>query len=113
MKRWTVYLPGNRHFELESNDPHATLHSMGFTEYGLWEETQPTAPIPEAPSTVPEGPMLLTVPQAAKLLQLGRDQVYNLTHRADFPAVRIGRNVRINREQLQSWLNENNGGILL
>lgn len=112
MRKWTVYLPNNKRFELESNDPHATLHSMGFSEYGLWEENQPAAPI-KPPSTVPEGPMLLTVPQAAKLLQLGRDQVYNLTHRRDFPAVRIGRNVRINRELLQSWLNDNNGGNLL
>ena len=112
MRKWTVYLPNNKCFELESNDPHATLHSMGFDEYGLWEETQPTAPI-KASSTALEGPMLLTVPQAAKLLQIGRDQAYNLTHRRDFPAVRIGRNVRINRELLQSWLNDNNGGNLL
>lgn len=109
MRKWTVYLPNNKRFEIESDDPHATLHSMGFTAYGLWEEAQPTAP--ETPA--PDGPMLLTVPQAAKLLQIGRDQAYNLTHRRDFPAVRIGRTVRVNKEGLQRWLNENNGGILL
>lgn len=111
MRKWRVTLPGNRHFELESDHPHEDMAAQGFDAYGLMEITGMT--IPEAPSTVPEGPMLLTVSQAAKLLQVGRDTMYNLTHRRDFPAVRIGRNVRINREQLQSWLNDNNGGILL
>ncbi len=58
-------------------------------------------------------PLLLTVPQFAELFQIGRDQAYNLCHRPDFPAIRIGRSVRINREGLQSWLDEHNGGILL
>lgn len=56
---------------------------------------------------------LLTVPQLAELWQIGRDQAYNLTHIPGFPVIRIGRSVRINRELLQPWLNENNGGILL
>lgn len=112
MRKWCVYLPGNKRFELESDDPHAALRSMGFTEYGLWEEAKP-AVVPEAPSTAPEGPMLLTVPQAARLLGLGRDTTYTLCHRADFPAIRIGRAVRINKAGLQDWLDRNNGGILL
>lgn len=58
-------------------------------------------------------PLLLTVPQAAELLQLGQDAVYTLCHRPDFPAIRIGRTVRINRTGLQDWLDKNNGGILL
>ena len=62
--------------------------------------------------TKAESPMLLTVPQAAKMLQLGRDATYTLTHRADFPAIRIGRSVRINREGLQAWLDKNNGGVI-
>lgn len=65
------------------------------------------------PSNVKENPMLLTVSQAAELLQLGRDTMYQLTHIDGFPAIRLGRNVRINRELLQTWLNNNNGGILL
>ncbi|NBI66088.1 DNA-binding protein [Pseudoflavonifractor sp. 60] len=62
---------------------------------------------------IKENPMLLTVSQAAELLQLGRDTVYQLTHREDFPAIRLGRNVRINRAALQAWLDKNNGGMLL
>ena len=110
MRRWTVYLPDNKRFELESDDPRATMHSMGYTEYGLLEI--PPAVSPKSPSTSPEDPMLLTVPQTAELLQIGRDTAYQLAHREDFPAIRIGRSVRINREGLQRWLDENNGGIL-
>lgn len=58
-------------------------------------------------------PLLLTVPQTAELLQIGRETAYQLTHREDFPAIRIGRSVRINREGLQRWLDNNNGGVLL
>ena len=58
-------------------------------------------------------PLLLTVPQTAELLQIGRDTAYQLTHREGFPAIRIGRSVRINRNLLQDWLDKNNGGNLL
>lgn len=64
-------------------------------------------------SNIKENPMLLTVSQTAELLQLGRDTVYQLTHREGFPAIRLGRNVRINRAALQAWLDKNNGGMLL
>ncbi len=60
-----------------------------------------------------ETPMLLTVPQAAELMQIGRDTAYNLTHIPGFPAIRIGRSVRISREGLQSWLDKQNGGVTL
>ena len=62
---------------------------------------------------IKDSPLLLTVPQAAELLQLGQDAVYTLCHRSDFPAVRIGRNIRINRACLQGWLDRNNGGMIL
>lgn len=65
------------------------------------------------PSNVKDSAMLLTVAQAAELLQLGRDTTYQLTHRSDFPSIRVGRAVRINRAALQAWLDQNNGGVLL
>lgn len=65
------------------------------------------------PSNIKDHPLLLTVSQAAELLQVGRDTMYTLCHRADFPAIRLGRSVRINREGLQNWLDKNNGGTLL
>ena len=57
--------------------------------------------------------LLLTVPQLAKQLQIGRDTAYSLCHVKDFPAVRIGRTIRINSESLQKWLDKQNGGNLL
>ena len=60
-----------------------------------------------------EDALLLTVPQVAELLQIGRDTVYNLCHIPGFPCIRLGRMVRINRDGLQRWLDENNGEGLL
>lgn len=111
MRKWRVTLPNNKHFEMESDNPSADLTAKGYDAFGLTEITGLN--IVETASRAPEEPMLLTVAQAAKLLQLGQDTVYTLTHRRDFPCIRIGRSVRINRELLQSWLNDNNGGILL
>lgn len=55
-------------------------------------------------------PLWLTVKQAAQLLQLSEDVVYPLTHRADFPAVRIGRTIRIDRRRLEDWAAEQTKG---
>ena len=62
---------------------------------------------------IKDHPLLLTVPQAADMLQIGRDQVYNLCHVDGFPVIHFGRNVRINRAGLQDWLDKNNGGMIL
>lgn len=51
-----------------------------------------------------KGNEILTVKQAAQLLQLSEDVVYPLTHRADFPAVRIGRIIRIPYDMLMAWV---------
>ena len=111
MRKWRVTLPNNKHFEMESDNPSADLTAQGYDAFGLTEITGLN--VAGTASRAPEEPMLLTVAQAAKLLQLGQDTVYTLNHRRDFPCIRIGRSVRINRELLQSWLNDNNGGILL
>lgn len=55
-------------------------------------------------------PLWLTVKQAAQLLQLSEDVVYPLTHRSDFPAVRIGRTIRIDRRRLEDWAAEQTKG---
>lgn len=54
-------------------------------------------------------PLWLTVKQTAQLLQLSEDVVYPLTHRADFPAVRVGRAIRIDRRRLEEWANAHTG----
>ncbi len=40
-------------------------------------------------------PLLLTVPQVAKLLNLGRTKVYELIGTKQLPVVRFGRAVRV------------------
>ncbi len=47
---------------------------------------------------------LLTVPEAARLLKLSRSQLYALCQRQVIPTVRIGRSVRIPRDELEAWV---------
>lgn len=110
MRKWKVKLPGGKMFEMETNDPGRDLIAQGHTAFALEEILPPPV---ELPRSGKDHPMMLTVDQLAKELQIGRGTAYTLCHRADFPVTRIGRNVRINREGLQDWLNKNNGGILL
>ena len=63
------------------------------------------------PDTTTMTPLWLTVKQAAQLLQLSEDVVYPLTHRADFPAVRIGRAIRIDRRRLEEWAAAQTKGV--
>ena len=58
------------------------------------------------PDTTTMTPLWLTVKQAAQLLQLSEDVVYPLTHRADFPAVKIGNTTRIPYDLLMAWVND-------
>ena len=83
--------------------------------------------MPDAILTVPEAAKLLkvcdktkkaerltmSVEEAAAELGICSKNVYTLTHRADFPALRIGNRVRISREGLRAWVkaNINNGGM--
>ena len=50
--------------------------------------------------------LLLTVPQAAKLLQLGRNRTYELASAGVIPSVRIGNTIRIPRSALERWVEE-------
>lgn len=47
-----------------------------------------------------------TVQEAAEALGLSTDTVYQLVHRADFPAIRVGRAVRISRKLLEQWVDK-------
>jgi excisionase family DNA binding protein len=47
----------------------------------------------------------LTVPQVAQELQIPRTRAYELIHRGELPAVRIGeRSIRVNRRELVRFL---------
>ncbi|HET9623467.1 MAG TPA: helix-turn-helix domain-containing protein [Kofleriaceae bacterium] len=47
---------------------------------------------------------VLTVEQAAKFLQLGRNAVYDAIGRGEIPHRRIGRSIRLSRVVLLRWL---------
>ena len=63
------------------------------------------------PDTPTLTPLWLTVKQAAQLLQLSEDIVYTLTHQQSFPAVRIGRAIRIDRRRLEEWAAAQTKGV--
>jgi excisionase family DNA binding protein len=49
----------------------------------------------------------LKVPEVAELLQLPRTRAYELIHRGELPAVRVGeRSIRIHRGELERFLLE-------
>ncbi len=50
-------------------------------------------------------PMLLTARQAARVLSISERTLWSLTKDGQIPAVRIGRAVRYDPEDLRRWIN--------
>lgn len=50
--------------------------------------------------------LTLSVAEAAKALGVCEKTVYTLTHRQDFPTIKIGRRTRISREGLAEWVRQ-------
>ena len=48
--------------------------------------------------------MTMTLKEAAEELGCGENKVYELVHRSDFPAMKIGKNWRISRIGLYEWI---------
>ena len=57
--------------------------------------------------------VLMTVPEAAKRLSLGRATTYQLVRRGELPVVRLGRAVRVPGQALEAGVasNTTGGGI--
>lgn len=55
--------------------------------------------------------LTMSVQEAAQHLGICTKTVYTLTHRQDFPTIKIGRRTRISREGLAEWVRkqEQNG----
>ena len=51
-----------------------------------------------------ELPVVLTMRQLQEVLQISRPKAYELAHQQGFPAVRLGRVIRIPRDALLQWL---------
>ena len=52
----------------------------------------------------PTQPLLLTIPQVAAMLGLGRTKVYELIDQEGLPVIRFGRAVRVSSLSLQQWI---------
>jgi excisionase family DNA binding protein len=48
----------------------------------------------------------MKVPEVAEMLQIARSRAYELVGEGEIPSVRIGRSVRVNRRELEKWLEE-------
>ena len=49
---------------------------------------------------------LLTIPEVARRLSVGRTKVYGLIKHAGLPAVTVGSSMRIAEPSLQQWIHE-------
>ncbi len=47
---------------------------------------------------------ILTAAEAAALLKVGKNALYDLTHVDGFPVIRVGRSVRIPKNLLLAWV---------
>ncbi len=56
-----------------------------------------------------DDPLLLTVPETARLLRISRNLAYELVARGELPSVRFGRVIRIPRRVLTDWVRESVG----
>lgn len=52
---------------------------------------------------------LMTVPEAANALRIGKNRAYALVREGEIPSVRIGHSVRIPRVSLEAYLREKVG----
>ncbi len=46
----------------------------------------------------------LKVPEIAGVLRIARSRAYELVGSGEIPSIRIGRSVRVNRRELDAWL---------
>ena len=49
-------------------------------------------------------PEILTVEQAASLLQISRGSAYEAVRTREIPSFRVGRSIRISKTQLLNWI---------
>ncbi len=54
--------------------------------------------------------LTLSVAEAAQMLGISAPKAYELTHRADFPAFRIGNRTLVSRRLLEKWVDCQAGG---
>lgn len=50
---------------------------------------------------------LLTIPETAKILSIGKTKAYKLAKRGTIPTVRIDKSIRVPKEALYKWIKNN------
>uniref|UniRef100_A0A7V4TZ32 DNA-binding protein n=1 Tax=Candidatus Caldatribacterium saccharofermentans TaxID=1454753 RepID=A0A7V4TZ32_9BACT len=58
--------------------------------------------------TLADLPEVLTSRDLLEVLPIGKNTLYRLLHRADFPARRVGRKFLVSKRALLRWLEERN-----
>lgn len=53
-----------------------------------------------------ELPVILTVPQVAKVLSISRARAYELAHSRNFPAMLIGSRIVVPKDRLIAWVDQ-------
>lgn len=53
-----------------------------------------------------ELPVILTVPQVAKVLSISRAGAYELAHSRNFPAMLIGSRIVVPKDRLIAWVDQ-------
>jgi excisionase family DNA binding protein len=48
----------------------------------------------------------LKVPEVARIIRVARSRAYELVAEGEIPSIKIGRSVRVSREELDRWLEE-------
>jgi excisionase family DNA binding protein len=51
-------------------------------------------------------PLLLSIPEVARILSIGRTKVYDLIKREGLPVVRLGDATRVSVASLQRWIEQ-------
>jgi excisionase family DNA binding protein len=54
---------------------------------------------------IEELPLVLTIRQVQDVLGCAKDMAYSLPHMPGFPSMRLGKSIRIPRDQFFAWLN--------
>lgn len=47
---------------------------------------------------------ILSIPEVARYLKISKSKIYSLVSKEEIPHLKIGRNVRIRRQDLQAWM---------
>jgi excisionase family DNA binding protein len=61
---------------------------------------------PLVPVVAATPPQLLSIPEVARLLSVGRTKVYDLIRKEGLPAVQVGSAMRISLADLHTWIQE-------